>query len=419
MALGPILIFDKSTLQSLSADEAVWLDNFYMCNITPLFFIETLADLEKAVRAGRAPEQVVGELAYKTPDMGSRPNAHHGSLIASELLGGTAVEMRGVPVIAGGQPVTLEGQTGIVFHESPEEEAFNRWQRGEFLEIERQIAKEWRRALSNMDWDTYYQRFQRFFIDGHKPKTLAQVKTLAERIIESPDQEYVLAFGLKVLGVSREWSEQVVARWRSAGFPSVRNFAPYFTYVLSVDLFFYLGIAADLISRERRSHRIDVAYLYYLPFCMAFTSSDKFHASIAPLFLKPEQSFINGSDLKADLRRLDEHYSRLPDEVKDGGLFGFAAYPPADTSFLVTQLWDKHLPRWRKHQDEAAHREPISKEAQEALLQLVKRFQKESTPLDSARPIPPEDVAQMTITRRVHIKKGKWKRFPPSVKPDE
>ena len=45
--LGPILIFDKSTLQSLNVDEAVWLDNFFMTNITPLFFIETLADLEK------------------------------------------------------------------------------------------------------------------------------------------------------------------------------------------------------------------------------------------------------------------------------------------------------------------------------------------------------------------------------------
>ena len=50
MSLGPILIFDKSTLQGLNVDEAVWLDNFFMANITPLFFIETLADLEKEVR---------------------------------------------------------------------------------------------------------------------------------------------------------------------------------------------------------------------------------------------------------------------------------------------------------------------------------------------------------------------------------
>jgi hypothetical protein len=60
--MGPIIIFDQSVLESLNPDEAVWLDHFYLANITPLFFIETLADLEKEVRKGRTPEQVVGSL---------------------------------------------------------------------------------------------------------------------------------------------------------------------------------------------------------------------------------------------------------------------------------------------------------------------------------------------------------------------
>ena len=37
MAQGPFLIFDKSTLQALNPDEAHWLDNFFISNITPLF----------------------------------------------------------------------------------------------------------------------------------------------------------------------------------------------------------------------------------------------------------------------------------------------------------------------------------------------------------------------------------------------
>jgi hypothetical protein len=52
VSLGPITIFDKSALQALSLDEAVWLDNFYLANITPLFLVETLADL-----GGRGDEQ--------------------------------------------------------------------------------------------------------------------------------------------------------------------------------------------------------------------------------------------------------------------------------------------------------------------------------------------------------------------------
>src|SRR4029077_18071787 len=73
---GPSLLFDKSVLQSLSVDEAVWLDTFYFPCITPLFFTETLADLEKEVQKGRSPEDVVGNLAQKTP-IGGAINIHH------------------------------------------------------------------------------------------------------------------------------------------------------------------------------------------------------------------------------------------------------------------------------------------------------------------------------------------------------
>jgi hypothetical protein len=64
--VGPITIFDKSALQALSLDEAVWFDNFYLGNITPLFFVETLADLERIDAKRLSPEEVVGGLAAKT-----------------------------------------------------------------------------------------------------------------------------------------------------------------------------------------------------------------------------------------------------------------------------------------------------------------------------------------------------------------
>jgi hypothetical protein len=52
-----------------------------MTKIIPLFFIETLADLEKEVRAGRTPEKVVGNLDRKTPHMQSAANMHHWRLL--------------------------------------------------------------------------------------------------------------------------------------------------------------------------------------------------------------------------------------------------------------------------------------------------------------------------------------------------
>ncbi len=57
MAAGPILIFDKSALQGFSVDESVMLDTFFLTCITPVFFIEALADLQKPDKRGRTPEQ--------------------------------------------------------------------------------------------------------------------------------------------------------------------------------------------------------------------------------------------------------------------------------------------------------------------------------------------------------------------------
>jgi hypothetical protein len=58
MGMGPITIFDKSALQSLSMDESVWLDAFFLVNIVPLFYVETLADLEKEVAEG-SPQRIL------------------------------------------------------------------------------------------------------------------------------------------------------------------------------------------------------------------------------------------------------------------------------------------------------------------------------------------------------------------------
>ena len=147
--MGPNIIFDKSFLQSLNPDESVWLDMFFYTNITPLFYIETLADLEKEMSKGRTPEQVVGNLAHKTPDMYAVPNQHHRAILEGELSGAAIVDMRfGGPVVRGGRDTLVNGQRGAVFEQSIEEKALSRWQHMEFLDIEREQAKTWRQALS-------------------------------------------------------------------------------------------------------------------------------------------------------------------------------------------------------------------------------------------------------------------------------
>lgn len=412
--MGPTLIFDKSTLESLNADEALWLDTFFLCNITPLFFIETLADLEKSMRGGRTAEEVVGTIAYKTPDASSAATAHHRSLLAAELSGRAQIEMGdGRPIVPGGEAVELAGKTGVIFKQSPEVEAFQRWQKGDFLLLERSTAKEWRRALSAIDLEKNYAAFQTFFPMG-KPKTLDDVKRFTDFYIDSPDREIALAFGLDLVGIPEHTKLGVLQRWREAAKPPLREFAPYFAHVYSVLLFFNLGLAADIIGRGRASHTIDVAYLFYLPFCNVFSSNDKLHAQVVPHFLRDNQMFIPGADLKADLAELDAHYSALPPEVKERGVMSFAHYPPPDDSFLVARIWNRFMaPGWQKRSSSPVPRP--NKADSENIMNEMKEFRDKAKAIPEGAVLHGDSADSMLIERHIYPKKGKWMRVPPEA----
>ena len=101
MSFGPVTLFDKSALQSLNVDEAVWFDSFYQTAISTLFFVETLADLSKEVEAGTTPERVVGNIAAKTPETGSVVSVDHWHLRLADL-DGYQIEIERRPYIAQG-----------------------------------------------------------------------------------------------------------------------------------------------------------------------------------------------------------------------------------------------------------------------------------------------------------------------------
>ncbi|MFA7654341.1 MAG: hypothetical protein WCX97_04920 [Candidatus Magasanikbacteria bacterium] len=412
--MGPTLIFDKSFLESLNPDESVWLDQFYLTNITPLFFVETLADLDKKARAGKTPEDIVGSLAYRTPDLNAKANVYHYSLLEGELSGQSEVDMEhGRPHIGGGRYVDLEGKTGAYFEASPEEEAMRRWQEHKFLELERGYAQQWRKSLTNIDLEEIYSHYKLRFVDHPKPKTIQEVKLMADNFIDNPNQELILRSGLGSIGAAPKFIEEIIKRWHATGQPSIKKFAPYLTHILIVDLVFMFGIGADLIGRGRPSHKIDVSYLYYLPFCKIFTSNDRLHKLLIPLFLQPTQTFIPGEELKNDLDRLDKHYSNLPPEDIAKGVFFYASTPPHDTTFLTTRLWDKYqASEWREIKGMAPRpNNPIQKGLMDNIRNLEKRAKIEG----ALQPSRPGESDQMVIKRMVSIKRGKWTRFPPEI----
>jgi hypothetical protein len=415
---GPILIFDKSTLQSLNVDESLWLDNFYITNITPLFFIETLADLKKEMRAGKTPEQLVGNLAFKTPDTGCYINVYHHKLIYGELSGQQAIEMSGRPIISGGQAKKLGNETGIFSPEPPEVEAFKRWQKHQFLEVEHMFAKEWRDSLKLISSKESYEVSRQIFKDVAIPKTLEELKILVDAIVNNSDQEQILRYGLLMIGVLPSAQKEIITRWKKLGKKNIKKFAPYFSYILSIDLFFHLGNIGNLFFNFRHSqtHKIDLAYLYYLPFCKIFVSNDNFHINIVPLFLKPDQTFIKGTDFKEDLAKIDQYYSSFPEEIKNRGIVSFASIPPDDTSFLVTRLWDKYIaPEWRNiNTRKFDGTDKIDLEKEKVITEKINKFVKEAEPIDR-NALGNSDNTNNIFRRMVLARKVKWRRFPPEI----
>jgi hypothetical protein len=419
MGVGPITIYDKSALQSLSMDEAVWLDAFFLVNISPLFYVETLADLEKEVARGKSPEDLVGMLAAKTPP-NAVPNVHHRSLVATELAG-RQVPMDGrVPIAGWDLRRTTDGGIGAHVDEFDEAVALNRWRDHEFLEIERAIAKRWRSDLADPERDRKIAIMRNILPVDTRISDLAALKLAIDAFCMDASQE-IITLALDILGVHDDGAREIIARWQTAGRPNLESFAPYTTHVFKVDLVYYLGVDRGFISGERASNKADMAYLYYLPFCMIFTSGDKLHRRTAPLFLRADQSFVDASVLKAALHRLDDYYDRLPDEIKALGVMAFAPNPPTDIDNLVADLWDKHMrPEWRdgaKTPEEAFAR--LREQERGGAAAFRARIERAQPAANLEAQLTNGAPDYVVIQRKVPVRKGKWRLVPEQIEHDE
>jgi len=411
--VGPILIFDKSTLQSLSVNESIWLENFFITNLTNLFYVETLADIEKKVKGNLTPEQVVGNIAIKVPQ-NSTPNFDYLKLLILNLFG-IEVEMLNRPNIEQGSiKRTTDGRIGMYYEPFSEVEALNRWQMGKFLEVERNFARKWRQSVSNINFDYMIGLVRNIVPKGKKFKGLREVKDFVDNFIEENYKElYYLAFD--ILNVPETHHERIIFRWEEQNKPNLLRFAPYTAYVLKINLFFFICLDHNFIPKDRPSNIIDIAYLFYLPFCMVFTSNDKLHERVAPFFMEQNQIFIKGKDLKKSLSELDSYYSQLPDEIKEQGVMKFAVDLPEKLETLIKDIHDESLKIWGKKnlvkKKESIEADKPEKKSAKGIMRSIK----EAKVIENDPEIYEGDIDHIVFKRNMHIKKGKWRLLPKEV----
>jgi hypothetical protein len=189
--------------------------------------------------------------------------------------------------------------------------------------------------------------------------------------------------------------------------------------VLTVEVFFQICLAANLISSDIPSNRTDIGYLFYLPFCMMFVSSDRLHRQTASLFLREDQVFVWGLELKADLRRLNEHYLATFSEVdRERGLFKLVDHPPTEGDYLATKLWKRYL-RPEALSDFSENLAGVmTEEQQKKLVDELTAFTKGTTLSDDQVKIDAENIEALSVERRISRQKGSWWQVPKDL-PEE
>jgi len=413
--MGPVALFDKSFLQSLSVDESVWFDHFFYPNICPLFFVETLADLSKSnLRSDRTAEDEVRIIANKTPELSGGPCVYHQSLCIGDLMGHRAPMTGQIPLGNARSVQAADGRKGTVYDESLEQEALRRWRDAAFEDVERLFARGWRQMLASLDLAAVAEGMRKLGINPQNCKSLDQARDIATGLLHSRDKPFdQMALLFLFVQIPRDMMQPILARWKIDQYRPLAAYAPYAAHILSVELFFQIALAANLISTERPSNRVDIAYLFYLPFCQVFTSSDALHRRCAPLFLRSDQSFVWGPDLKAELRRLNAHFARLPESVRESGIMRFASLPVGGSGDLMMRLWDKHFPGWGNKENLVEKLKPEKNaEVAKEIRGLI------DAPTVHPAPDDPEfaDTKHVAIQRRIRKLKGTWWQLPKDLK---
>ncbi len=348
--MGPTLIYDKSAIHSFSEREAYWLTNLYAVNMTPVLFMEIMADLKKYPNDLPLSAHQVKVLAKKFSPIGTYQSVHHREMWANNLIG-YPVPLEGKTMVAGAVPLTTsDGEKGVFIDEQPEEKALSRWREGDFKGFEHELAGRWRDSIKDVDLQKFVQTFRKSSPKEHRHiKTLEELVIAANKVCDGIGGQYKLL--RSVLDDLEPGDDKlhalVMKRWKDSGRPIIRRFAPYAVYCHAVNLFFFVGVGEGLLG-TRATNLIDLQYLYYLPFCKVFTSGDKFHSRIATLFLQPDQMFVKPDELKADLKMIADMWDATD---KSAGTANFIRHPPRGKGLVSERIWDHCIPNWREWAD--------------------------------------------------------------------
>ena len=315
-------------------------------------------------------------LANKILPACSSINADFRYMIRGELAG-HKVEMAGRPVLSGARQIANpEGKQGLIFEEPAEHKALLRWQMRDFGGADLLLAEAWKLSSQSIDLERMQRKLKSTYSGTINLKNLSETASFVDELLRTaaPHQLLVWFLGDASIGLRGDEPEKLEAL-RGALPGSISSLMPYTAYCLRGALIFHFGIAFGLVS-TRATNRLDLEYFYYAPFSHVFTSSDKFHRKMASM-IAPEQMFVLGSVLKADLVELSKH--RAATESGDNDGTSRRRFPPANESSITYQAWKKTMkPGFEKVSEDIA--EKLTPEMSAKMLKSFQQMMKNKPP---------------------------------------
>jgi hypothetical protein len=299
--MGPTLLLDKSAFQALSREEMNLVGRYFLWNRIRILFWEILGDLHKQTKID-SPRKESSILADKVNIVDSIENVDASVLCQGNLYG--------AEVIMDGRPIenaschNIDGHLCGYVDEVPFCNLIHRWQRGEFTEDDALLAGIWKKDIKYLDPNGYREWLLKYHIIIPRCNSLSELHLEIENLVRNIHIQNAFLDMLMIhFGFDANTRNEIRSRVNNDRYP-FQVMAPYAFYCLRVFALFLGGIVCDLTTR-RMTDRIDLEYLFYLPFCNVFSSNDTFHKKLAPLLMKADQIFLSGDDLRCALKEME------------------------------------------------------------------------------------------------------------------
>jgi len=330
--MGPTLLLDKSAFQALTSSEMHKITKYFDWNRVVILYFEILGDYSKKAKTASFRNEV-SILADKVSVIDSYQNEYHGTLCVANLLG-DVVKIDGRPIVA---PTTIrtldDGQIAALTDETSFCEMIYRWQRGDFKKVDEYLANLWKNIKDNSKADLQCLTSNHIIIP--KSTSIDELRVEIDKLLQNPNiQSVFLNIFLSYLDVDSTTKYAIKNRLKQCPY-SLQKVAPYAFYCLRAFALFLGANKFNLITR-RPTDRIDLEYLFYLPFCHVFSSNDKLHKKLSPILMRKDQVFLSGDDLKRGIQEIET----LPKHTEFMNTI-CAPIPPMPKESIIRDVWIK------------------------------------------------------------------------------